>query len=129
MQVSSVNTNQALIQQKHAEASSLAAGHSEPVVKPAIDAVPVAQDAVQAVDPKAQAEQVAEAVKKINETIKSMNKDVGLEFSTDQDTGIRVVKLIDTQSKDVLRQIPNEEAIMIAKAIDKLQGLLVKDKA
>lgn len=91
--------------------------------------VEVPKEAVQAVDAKAQAEQINEAVKKINQTIGSMNKNVGLEFSTDEDTKLRLVKVIDVTSKEVLRQIPTEEVINIAKAIDKLQGLLVRDKA
>ncbi|WP_410498785.1 flagellar protein FlaG [Chitinibacter sp. S2-10] len=70
-----------------------------------------------------------EAVRRINETVQSLNKNVGLEFSTDKDTKIRMVKLIDQQSKEVLRQLPNEEVIAIAKALDKLQGLLVREKA
>ncbi len=72
---------------------------------------------------------MGEAVKKINETIGSMNKNVGLEFSTDEDTKLRMVRVVDVASKEVLRQIPTEEVINIAKAIDKLQGLLVRDKA
>ncbi|QLI80128.1 flagellar protein FlaG [Chitinibacter fontanus] len=91
--------------------------------------VEVPKEAVQAVDAKAQAEQINDAVKKINQTIGSMNKNVGLEFSTDEDTKLRLVKVIDVASKEVLRQIPTEEVINIAKAIDKLQGLLVRDKA
>jgi flagellar protein FlaG len=122
------------------------AGQAQPVLKEdmrqsstnsaarvAGDSVPpvaeVPKEAVQAVDAKAQVEQVGEAVKKINETIGSMNKNVGLEFSTDEDTKLRMVRVVDVASKEVLRQIPTEEVINIAKAIDKLQGLLVRDKA
>lgn len=109
-----------------------AVGQSSPKVPSGnVSAAPVevSQDAVQALDAKAQAEQVGEAVKKINETIGSMNKNVGLEFSTDEDTKLRMVRVVDVASKEVLRQIPTEEVINIAKAIDKLQGLLVRDKA
>lgn len=109
-----------------------AVGQSSPKVPSGnVSAAPVevSQDAVQALDAKAQAEQLGEAVKKINETIGSMNKNVGLEFSTDEDTKLRMVRVVDVASKEVLRQIPTEEVINIAKAIDKLQGLLVRDKA
>ncbi|WP_028448902.1 MULTISPECIES: flagellar protein FlaG [Chitinibacter] len=95
----------------------------------AAPAVAVASDAVQALDPKQQAKQLDDAVKKINETISSMNRDVGLEFSTDEATKMRTVKIIDIASKEILRQIPSEEVLNIAKAIDRLQGLLVRDKA
>ncbi|MBE9608824.1 flagellar protein FlaG [Chitinilyticum piscinae] len=93
------------------------------------DAVSVARDAVPAVQQAERSNEVAEAVKKINETIKSFNQNVGVEFSTDSDTSTPVVRVIDTTSKEVLRQIPTEEALQIAKAIDRLQGLLVRDKA
>jgi flagellar protein FlaG len=36
---------------------------------------------------------------------------------------------LDSQSKEVIRQIPSEEAIQLAQALDKLQGLFVKAKA
>jgi flagellar protein FlaG len=104
---------------------------SEVAVGTAATVAPVVTNpaAVQAVDPKEQARQVEDAVQKINETVKSLNQSVGLEFSTDEDTKIRLVKLVDTNSKEVLRQIPTEEVVTIAKALDKLQGLLVRDKA
>lgn len=47
----------------------------------------------------------------------------------DDATQMRLVKVIDTQSKEVIRQIPSEEAVQIATAIDKFQGLLIKDSA
>lgn len=130
MQINTVGTTQQPLpkgdetvrQQVAAQTSSRLASET---AKP----VEAGRDAVQAIDPKEQARQIDEAVKQINETIKSLNKDVGLEFSTDEDTKIRMVKLVDTQSKEILRQIPSQEVLNIAKAIDKLQGLLVRDKA
>ncbi|AOX99304.1 flagellar protein FlaG [Jeongeupia sp. USM3] len=86
-------------------------------------------DAVQALTPKQQAAAVEDAVKKLNETVQSMQPEVGVEFSVDKDTQIPLIKVIDTQSKEVIRQLPTEEALNIAKSIDKLRGLLVRDKA
>lgn len=94
-----------------------------------------------AVDPKAQPsllvsaekpveevrEQVGNAVSKINKVIQVVDRN--LEFTVDKDTDMTVVKVIDSESKEVIRQIPSEEVIQIAKALDKLQGLLVRDKA
>ena len=53
----------------------------------------------------------------------------GLRFSIDEDSGTTVVKLIDTETQTVLRQMPSVEALEISKALGKLQGLLVKEKA
>jgi flagellar protein FlaG len=71
--------------------------------------------------------EVAEAIKKIEQVVTPSNQ--GLRFSIDEDSGITVVKLIDSQTQTVLRQIPTLEVIQISKALDKLQGLLLKDKA
>ncbi|RJG05967.1 flagellar biosynthesis protein FlaG [Noviherbaspirillum cavernae] len=68
--------------------------------------------------------QVHDAVKQINDALKS-----GLEFSVDSDAHRTIVKVVDQQTKEVIRQMPTEEALEVAKALDRLQGLLVKQKA
>lgn len=50
-------------------------------------------------------------------------------FSIDNDTGKTVVKVVDSVTDKVIRQIPSEELIAIAKALDKFQGLLLKQEA
>jgi flagellar protein FlaG len=47
-----------------------------------------------------------------------------LRFSVDQDTGKTVVALLD-QEGQVLRQMPSEEALEVAKAIGRFQGMFV----
>ncbi len=72
-------------------------------------------------------EQLNQAVKQIQDVItKSANS---LQFSIDEDLGLSIVKVVDTESKKVIRQIPSEEVLKIAKALDTLQGLLVKQQA
>lgn len=51
-----------------------------------------------------------------------------ISFSIDEESGLNIVKVIDSKTKDVIRQIPSEEVIAIAQALDKLQGLFVRDK-
>lgn len=70
---------------------------------------------------------VREAVQKIEQAVMPAAQD--LRFSVDEDTGTIVVKLMDTKTNTVLRQIPTVEVMEISKALDKLQGLLIKDKA
>jgi len=67
------------------------------------------------------------AVQRISEYISASRPEIN--FTIDQTSGTQVVKIVDSQSKEVIRQIPSEEAIQIAQALDKLQGLFVKDKA
>jgi flagellar protein FlaG len=71
--------------------------------------------------------QLAEAMRNINKALESMSSE--LEFTVDNDTKATVVKVIDRQTKEVIRQIPNEETLEISKALDKLQGLLIRQKA
>lgn len=52
-----------------------------------------------------------------------------LTFSIDEDSGRTLVKIIDRETDEVIKQIPSEEMLQIAKALDKLQGLLVKQDA
>lgn len=76
---------------------------------------------------KVDREDVSKAVERLNSVVSSFNR--SLQFSIDEDTKLNVVRLVDVQSKETIRQIPSEEALSIAKAIDKLQGLLIQDKA
>lgn len=72
-------------------------------------------------------EQVKDAVNRIREFVQPINDSI--QFSVDDDSGRMLVKVIDQQTKEVLRQIPSEEVLNIAKALDKLQGLLIQNKA
>jgi len=71
--------------------------------------------------------EVKKAVEKISEFVAS--KQFELSFSIDDASGSQIVKIMDTQTRQVIRQFPSEEAVAIARALDKLQGLLIKDKA
>jgi len=52
-----------------------------------------------------------------------------LEFEIDQDSKDIIVKVIDQRTRELIRQMPTEEALERAKAIDKMQGLLIKQTA
>lgn len=52
-----------------------------------------------------------------------------LQFSLDKDSGKTVVKVMDTDTNEVIRQIPSEEVLAISKAVNKLKGLLIKQEA
>jgi flagellar protein FlaG len=72
--------------------------------------------------------ELKQAVENINKSLKQSNKN--LEFSVDTDTKKVLVKLVDTETGDVIREIPGEEALAIARSIDQYQqGLLLKQKA
>jgi len=55
--------------------------------------------------------------------------DSSIQFSVDASTDTKVVTVVDSATKEVIRQMPTKEMIEISKALDKLQGLLLKGKA
>lgn len=70
---------------------------------------------------------VENATRKVQTFVETMARD--LQFSLDDESGVRVVKVVDRTTHEVIRQIPSEEIVAIAKALDNLQGLLFKEKA
>lgn len=72
-------------------------------------------------------EELQNSVDAMNEFVSKLNS--ALQFSIDKDTGKTVVKVVDTSTDQVIRQIPSEEALGIAKALDKLKGLLIQQQA
>jgi Uncharacterized flagellar protein FlaG len=72
-------------------------------------------------------EEVEAAVKSVGEFVQPINSN--LEFSVNDDTGQLVVKIIDRATKEVIRQMPSEEMLAIAKTLDSIKGLFVKQTA
>jgi flagellar protein FlaG len=72
-------------------------------------------------------EDLSAAVKKINESMPASAQ--SLEFSIDEDSEDIVVKIIDQSTKEIVRQIPSKEALEIAKSLDKMRGLLLRQTA
>lgn len=70
---------------------------------------------------------LADAIKKLNEAVKLYKGD--LQFMTDDETDLQVVKVVDRGTKELIRQIPSPEAIRIAKAIDEFSSILLKEEA
>ncbi|MCB1931248.1 MAG: flagellar protein FlaG [Candidatus Accumulibacter sp.] len=67
------------------------------------------------------------ATQSVREFVKPINSN--LEFSVNDDTGQLVVKIIDRTTKEVIRQMPSEEMLSIAKALDSIKGLFVQQTA
>lgn len=73
------------------------------------------------------AQQLKDALNKLNETVQKTQPQ--LEFSVDEETDLHVVKLIDKDNGEVIRQFPSKEAIALAKSIDQYTGMLLKAKS
>ena len=72
-------------------------------------------------------EAVAAAVQSANAYVQSVSSSI--QFSLDQDSGRTVVKMVDTQTEEVLRQFPSEEMLAISRSIDRMHGLLINCEA
>lgn len=72
-------------------------------------------------------EQIKSAVKDLNIALKSLN--VKREFEVNKDIDRVVVTLMDSEKKEVIRQIPSEEAIKLSKNIREMIGLLFDSKS
>ena len=70
---------------------------------------------------------VEKAVEKLNQSTQFTSQ--GLRFSIDDETGKTVIKVIDSATENVVRQIPTVDALALAHAIDKMKGMLLRDKA
>ena len=64
------------------------------------------------------------AVKKLNEYVAPALQTI--EFSIDDESDRILVKVVDTETQKVLRQIPNEEVLAITRSLDKLRGLVIR---
>lgn len=98
-----------------------------PDVKPQKTAAPVElpRQAVKSIE-RVDVNTVKKATESINKLVQQFDRN--LQFTVDEDTGVNVVRVVDTSTKEVIRQMPTEEMLAIAKALDKLQGLLIRDK-
>lgn len=94
-------------------------------VEAAVTAVQQQASVQQAAKPTA--EQVQNTVEKLK--LATQTRASNLQFSVDSDTNRTVIRVIDETTKEVIRQIPGEEVLELAKSLDRLSGLLLKDKA
>ena len=66
-------------------------------------------------------EQVREAVTRLNDYVQSVQRD--LQFRLDEDSGKTVVTVLDRQSSEVVRQIPDEVALKLAQDLQQDEPL------
>ena len=85
----------------------------------------VPTDVIQANEPSRAV--IAKAAEQIQDFVKSMGRD--LNFSVDQTTGYHVVRVVDPNTGEVVRQLPSKELLEIARSMANLQNVLVSQKA
>ncbi len=80
----------------------------------------------QPVDPR----ELQEAVSKLNEHAQSLQR--SLEFGIDDDSGRSIITVIDSETREVIRQIPSEITLSIAKRLHAFSdetGVLMSETA
>jgi flagellar protein FlaG len=74
------------------------------------------------IDPEQSRKHVQEAIDRLNDAMKKTNQ--SLNFKMDDVINSPVVTVRNSQTGDVVRQIPNEVVIHVAHNIEKMKGLL-----
>lgn len=90
---------------------------------PAAGSAEVASEPVEEATPA----QIETAVHEVNASL--VSRSISLQFEIDQDTDKVIVKVVDQTNGVVIRQIPTEEVVRIAKVMGKAPGLLVSHQA
>ncbi|NOZ11340.1 MAG: flagellar protein FlaG [Gammaproteobacteria bacterium] len=74
-----------------------------------------------------QSSDLQETLDSLTQRVQSMQRD--LQFSVDKHSGQTVVKVIDSETDEVIRQIPAEEVLALAQRLDEASGMLLKTEA
>lgn len=90
-------------------------------------APPLPIEAVAASQAATSAEAAHQAARQINEFLKLSS--AGVEFAVDDRGGELIVRIVDTETKQVIRQMPSEEALAVSRSLDRMRGLLLEQKA
>lgn len=86
-------------------------------------------DTTKSVDTKtssADNERVKEAIEKLNSDIRF--KRTGCEFTYHEECNRVSIKLYDTNTKEVIREIPSEDTIRMLEKLNELAGLMIDEK-
>ena len=74
-------------------------------------------------DQQRDAPQIDAAIEAANRSMQ--NVATNLQFEKDVSSGKVVVRVIDTDTQQVLRQMPSEEMLAMGKALERLKGLMI----
>jgi flagellar protein FlaG len=70
---------------------------------------------------EAQREELGQAVSQLNDFVQNVQRD--LQFEVDNDLGQTIVKVVDQQTQEVIRQIPDEVALRLAEKLQQDEPL------
>lgn len=110
--------------------SGASAAHRTPPPVPAEAAsIPAAKPPglIGSANPSADPAVVKKAAEQIKEFVQASSHN--LNFSVDKGSGRIIVKVVDQETGEVIRQIPAEETLAIANSLDTPRGVLIRSKA
>jgi flagellar protein FlaG len=70
----------------------------------------------------AEMERMQTSANELNALVKTIQRD--LQFSVDDSSGETVIKVLDTQTDEVIRQIPSKEVLALTQNFESLKGIL-----
>ena len=85
-------------------------------------------------DSKEEAEKTPQLTKReVSETVEEMNRFLqnmqrNLSFTVDEQSGESIILVKDSESDEIIRQIPSEELVVLRKKIDDVVGILFDTK-
>ena len=85
----------------------------------------LSQKAEQGLEPVSK--DLGQVVQSLQEFVQSIQRN--LDFSIDDSTGVLVVKVIAKDTGELIRQLPSEEALQLAKNLKELDSVLLNAKA
>ncbi len=88
----------------------------------AVKPTPIKPVESKAVDMEENQERLKDSVRNLTELVKTVQRD--LQFSIDNKSGETVITVLDSLTDEVIRQIPSEEVLALAKNIESLKGVL-----
>jgi len=133
MAIDAPNANAAAIQSlAPTQANGLAKTTPTPSVQPKGDALAHMQAIVQPefkINEKftISTQDLQTAVDRLNQSLKEMNRDVN--FSVDSSTGKDVVRVFNSNTGELVRQLPNDEMLNFVKNLENMMGLIFDNKS
>ena len=73
------------------------------------------------------AEPLKEVMSHLKELVRELHRE--LEFSVDQESGDTVIRVIDRETDEVVRQIPSEELMHLRRRLEEAAGVIFQDSA
>jgi flagellar protein FlaG len=98
-------------------------GASAPAQRPAVASSTETQPPAQQPDPEALRQSVAAA----NRSARSLGSSV--QFNLDSQSGKVIVRVVEKETGQLIRQIPSEEMLELRRALDRISGLVIDETA